>query len=171
MAGQRRVQQPDVQFSAFAWPRGAGADAPSAVTTFNKSGQFDAAASAIRSSDAELIYIVGHSSGCAIANAVDRSLKDHGKVVLVALDGFGPDRKQLARSNTQVWAAECDGVKSRNHRSLKAAVGGRLKVYTATDCKTAWALHFSLVNAAANDSAVKDIATGYANCRANLVWL
>jgi hypothetical protein len=34
-----------------------------------------------------------------------------------------------------------------------------------------WALHFSLVNAAATDSTVKSIATGYAQCRANLVWL
>jgi basic membrane lipoprotein Med (substrate-binding protein (PBP1-ABC) superfamily) len=169
--GSARAQKPDLLFDAFAWPRGAGADASSAVTTFTKAGHYKSAISSLESSGADLIYIVGHSSGCAIANAVDRGLKDHANVVLVALDGFGPDRKQLARSSTQVWAAECDGVTSRNYKALKGAVGGRLKVYTASSCKTSWALHFSLVNAAANDSAVQSIATGYAQCRANLVWL
>jgi hypothetical protein len=33
------------------------------------------------------------------------------------------------------------------------------------------ALHFSLVNANATDSVVKNIATGYDKCDANLAWL
>jgi hypothetical protein len=90
---------------------------------------------------------------------------------LVALDGFGPDQAQLKRSSTQVWAAVCGDATSRNYRSLKKLVGGQLKVYKATDCKTMWALHFSLVNAAANDKLVTSIRTGYAQCRANLMWL
>ena len=169
--GSARAQKADVQFGAYPWPSGAASDASSAVTAFTKAGRYASAIAAVQSSNADLIYIVGHSSGCAIANAVDRGLKDHSKIVLVALDGFVPDRKQLARSSTQVWAAECDGATSRNYKSLKKIVGGRLKVYTATDCKTAWALHFSLVNSAANDTAVTSILTGYARCRANLVWL
>jgi hypothetical protein len=169
--GSAKAQKSSIEFSAFPWPHGADSGASSAVTTFTKSGQYDSAVAAIKASGADSIYIVGHSSGCAIANAVDRSLKDHSNVVLVALDGFGPDRKQLARSTTQVWAAVCGDAKSRNYKSLKNLVGGKLKVYEATDCKTMWALHFSLVNAAATDSTVKSIATGYAQCRANLVWL
>jgi hypothetical protein len=169
--GSARAQNPNIEFSAFPWPRGANSGAHSAVATSTKSGQYDSAIVAIQASSADSIYIVGHSSGCAIANAVDRGLKDHSNVVLVALDGFGPDRKQLARSSTQVWAAVCGEAKSRNYQALKNLVGGKLKVYKATDCKTPWALHFSLVNAAATDSAVKSIATGYAQCRANLVWL
>jgi hypothetical protein len=169
--GSAKAQKPKIEFSAFPWPHSADSGAISAVTTFTKSGQYDSAVAAIQASSADLIYIVGHSSGCAIANAVDRGLKDHSHVVLVALDGFGPDRKQLARSSTQVWAAVCGGAKSKNYQPLKDLVGGKLKVYKATDCKTLWALHFSLVNAAATDSAVKSIATGYAQCRANLVWL
>ena len=169
--GSAQAQKADVRFSAFSWPSGAASDANSAVTAFTKGGRYAAAVAAVEGSNAERIYIVGHSSGCAIANAVDRGLKDHSKIVLVALDGFVPDRKQLARSSSQVWAAECDGVKSRNYRALKKHVGSRLKVYTATDCKTPWALHFSLVNSAANDSAVTSIRTGYARCRANLVWM
>lgn len=170
-AGSARAQRSDVEFTAFAWPRGADADDRSAVATATKNGQLGAAVEAIAASSADSIFIVGHSSGCAIANAVDRKLEDHARIVLVALDGFGPDRNQLARATTQVWAAVCDGATSRNHGSLKALVGGKLKVYEATDCKTMWALHFSLVNAAASDAAVTSVATGYTNCRANLVWL
>ena len=101
---------------------------------------------------------------------MDRGLKDHSNIALVALDGFGPDHAQLARSTTQVWAALCGGAKSRNYQSLKHLVGGKLKVYKATDCKTMWALHCSLVNAAANDKVVHSIRTGYAQCQANLGW-
>ena len=166
-----RLSSPACAFSAYRWPNGATSDANSAVTTFKKAGEYASALAAIEASDAERIYLVGHSSGCAIANAVDRGLQDHGKIVLVALDGFVPDRKQLERAGTQVWAAECDGVKSRNYKALKNHVGGRLKVYAATECKTEWALHFSLVNSAASDKTVTSIRAGYAQCRANLVWL
>ena len=166
-----RAQEPGVQFTAYPWPRGAGPGASSAVGTFMSTGRFESAIGAVESSGAETIYIVGHSSGCAIANSVDRKLKDHSRVVLVSLDGFVPDSKQRARMNTQVWAAECQGRKSRNYAGSKGVVGGRLKVYSATNCKTSWALHFSLVNAGANDAAVKSIATGYARCRANLIWM
>jgi hypothetical protein len=164
-----KAQQPNVEFNAFPWPHGAHADADSAVKTFHKSGKFKSAVAAIQASNADEIYVVGHSSGCAIANAVDDGLKDHTKIVLVALDGFTPSRHQLKRSSTQVWAAKCGDVKSRNYPAHLAV--GTLNVYQATDCKTMWALHFSLVNAAANDSLVTSVATGYAKCMANLAWL
>lgn len=169
--GSAQAQDPYTDFQVFPWPSGASSDAYSAVTTFTQSGQFRKAMAAIESTDSDLIFLVGHSSGCAIANAVDRALKDHDNIVLVALDGFCPDRKQLARATTQVWAAECGGVKSRNYNGLKNLVGSQLNVYYATDCKTSWALHFSLVNEAATDATVKAIRTGYAQCRANLAWL
>ncbi len=161
-------QRPNIEFSAFSWPHGAGSGANSAVATFTKSGQYKSAVAAIQASKADKIYIVGHSSGCAIANAVDKGLKDTSKVVLVALDGFTPDSGQLIRSSTQVWGAVCGDVKSMNYPGL---AGGRRKVYEAKDCKSKWALHFSLVNAAATDSLVKSIATGYVQCWANLAWL
>ena len=58
-----------------------------------------------------------------------------------------------------------------DYRRLKEAVGGRLKVWRATDAKGAWALHFSVVNAAASDRSVKKVQQGYANCRTNLMWM
>ena len=163
-----KQQKPNIDYSAFPWPQGASSDDVGAVKGSKNSGQFKSAVAAIEACSADLIYIVGHSSGCAIANAVDNGLKDHSKVVLVSLDGFTPDREQLKRSSTQVWGAMCDGVKSRNYHG---GLGSRLKVYLATDCKTEWALHFSLVNAAATDKLVPTRQKGYFQCQANLVWL
>ena len=122
----------------------------------------------ITESRAETIYVVGHSSGCAIANAVDAALKRTDNVVLVALDGFRPGDKQLDRTTTQVWGAECGHVKSRNFPGFDK---GRRRIYQATDCKTMWALHFSLANAAARDHLVHSIRTGYAKCEANMSFI
>jgi hypothetical protein len=166
-----KAQKPDATFDGYPWPSGASSGAMSAVSTFTEAGSYAQAIATIQECATDLIYLVGHSSGCAIANAVDRGLKDTSKVILVALDGFVPSRKQLARPSTQVWAAECGSARSRNHDDLKKAIGGRLKIYKATDCYDPWALHFSVVNSAANDKAVTSIATGYAQCRANLMWM
>lgn len=166
-----KSQKPDVTFDGYAWPRGANSDSVSAVSAFTKAGRLAEAIATLKECAPDLIYIVGHSSGCAIANAVDRGLADTSKVTLVALDGFAPDRAQLSRATTQVWAAECGTAKSRNHDNLKKVVGGQLKIYKATNCYDGWSLHFSVVNSAANDKAVTSIARGYANCRANLMWM
>jgi hypothetical protein len=171
--GSARAQKSDsdIVFDAYPWPSGANFGAKSAISTFTNSGQYDKALAAIKACKADRIYIVGHSSGCAIANHVERNLDDHDKIWLVALDGFVPDGNQRGRSNTQVWAAVCGDAKSLHHDDLKGVVGADLKVYQATNCKTKWALHFSLVNANATDSAVTSIDKGYVNCRANLAWL
>ncbi len=166
-----KAQKPDVTFDGYPWPSGAGAGAQSAIAAFTKAGSYAQAIATARECATDLIYLVGHSSGCAIANAVDRGLKDTSKVILVALDGFVPSREQLARPSTQVWAAECGSAVSRNHDKLKKAIGGRLKIYKATNIYEPWALHFSVVNSAASDKAVTSIATGYAHCRANLCWM
>jgi hypothetical protein len=165
-----KQQQPNMEFSGFPWPSGVSADDDSAVKGSKKSGQFKSAVDAIQACPADMIYIVGHSSGCAIANAVDKGLKNTSNVVLVSLDGFTPDVDQRKRSSTQVWNADCGHVKSKNwHKGL---VGAKVHhVYHATDCKELWALHVVLVNANATDGTVTDVATGYANCQANLCWL
>lgn len=166
-----KAQKPDVTFDGYAWPAGANSGAVSAVSTFKAGGSYTQAIATLEECATDLIYIVGHSSGCAIANAVDRGMKDTSNVILVALDGFAPSREQLARPSTQVWAAECGKAKSRNHDGLMGAVGGRLKIYKATNCFHGWSLHFSVVNSAATDKTVTSIRTGYAQCRANLCWM
>jgi hypothetical protein len=163
-----RVQKPTVEFIGFPWPKGASSGAHSAVAHFSKGGRYDAVIDDIQGNGADTIYLVGHSSGCAIANAVDAGLEWTENIVLVALDGFTPNSDQLDRETTQVWGATCNGVNSRNFPGF---VKGRRKVFTATGCKSEWALHFSLVNANAKDGLVDSVAKGYANCRANLSFL
>lgn len=163
-----RAQRPEVSFDGNPWPKDTAADDKSALAGFGADRLHQVIAH-IKSSGASKFYIVGHSSGCAIANAVDRGLKDNSTSVLVALDGFVPGSKQLERETTQCWGAVCGDVKSMNYEAMQKS--GRFHSYTATDCKTKWALHFSLVNAAANDRAVTSVPTGYTQCKANLMWL
>ncbi len=99
-----RAQKSKVDFNAFPYPD-AGPKDKDAVAAFK---QLKSVADAITKSKADLIYIVGHSSGCAIANAVDDALKDHSKIALVTLDGYVPDEKQRGRKSTQLWSAKCD---------------------------------------------------------------
>lgn len=163
-----KAQKPTVEFIGFPWPKGASSGAASAVRTFSQRGRYDSVIDDIQGNDADKIYIVGHSSGCAIANAVHAGLEYIGHHVLVALDGFTPNADQLDEETTQVWGAVCEGVHSRN---FPGHVKGRRRIYPAKNCKTMWALHFSLVNAAATDRLVTSISKGYANCQANLCFL
>lgn len=138
-----KQQSPNMIFFGFAWP----GDTPSypeeaVLKGSKKSGQFQFAVDTIQgcSADADKIYIIGHSSGCAIANAVDRELKQT-NFVLVALDGYAPKNDQLKRTSTQVWGAECEGKTSKNYPGPSQ---GRRQIYHATNCKKLWPLHFSL---------------------------
>ena len=164
-------QRSDVDFHAFPYPPDATSE-----PTDKDVDTFKSVIKNINETQAEKIFIVGHSSGCAIANAVDRRLKDTTKVTLVALDGFAPDAKQLKRKSTQIWSAESGAGKSYNHDRLKNRLGDRLQIFHATaDCTTELALHFSLVNISANDTDLKsfktDLKNGYKDCVTNLCWL
>jgi len=163
-----RVQEPTVDFYGYPWPKGASAGAHSAVSHFQKDGTYDSVIDEIQGAGADTVYVVGHSSGCAIANAVDAGLEWTENVVLVALDGFRPSDDQLDRETTQVWGAKCGHVHSRNYPGISK---NRRRIYEAHSCKTEWALHFSLVNANATDTIVPSIAKGYTNCKANLCFL
>ena len=86
---------------------------------------------------------------------MDAGLEWTENIVLVALDGF-----TLTNTNStgtpRSLGARCDGVNSRNFPGFASGKG---RVFHATDCKSEWALHFSLVNANANDSLVDGVAT------------
>ena len=106
---------PGYMFDGYPFPDDHSADGGKAITAFEKAGVLDEAIKKVQTCKAERIFIVGHSSGCAIANKVDASLKDHTKIILVALDGYGPSPAQLERRNTQVWSAESGNGISLNH--------------------------------------------------------
>jgi predicted alpha/beta hydrolase family esterase len=176
-AGQRK----DLTFDGFPWPPSAkDSSDTSAVSAFEAAKSMPEAIKKITDSSSNDVYIVGHSSGCAIANKIDEELaKALGKsskvtVNLVTLDGFKPSDAQRGRPTTQLWCAEDSknkSNKSKNYKFMKHLAG--LKLYQAQDCTNIWSLHFSLVNSAVNDKTVggyKDLPSGYLNCRANLCW-
>jgi N-acetylglutamate synthase/N-acetylornithine aminotransferase len=176
-------QKPSVTFDGFPFPDIESSDDDDAVAAFSnpKHNDLAAAIKMIEASTRDVIFIVGHSSGCAIANKVDEGLKDHKKIVLVALDGFAPSHAQLERTTTQVWSAESGVGKSLNHDRMLARIEdynqkakNKQKVnmfQAAAGCTTKVALHFSLVNLASSDALVKHIPDGYKSCQANLPWL
>jgi predicted esterase len=86
-------QRDDVKFDAYPFPEIRDSDEGPSVAGFEK--QFDGVIKKIEDSGADKIFIVGHSSGCAIANEVNSRLPgDHKNVTLVDLDGFAPHPKQ-----------------------------------------------------------------------------
>jgi hypothetical protein len=170
-------------FDGYPYPDGALSDGGEAVKAFtnSKANDYATAIKKIEASKSDVIYIVGHSSGCAVANAVDAGLKDHTKIILVALDGYAPSNAQLARPSTQVWVAESDTGKSLHYTdlkgrikdyNLKAKVKNEVRIYKASaNCSTKISLHFSLVNLSSSDTLVQHIPDGYKDCQANLVWM
>ena len=171
-----RKLKPGIEFVVYPWPSGAWAnsDGDAGVSAF---GEFDSLVARVKASPADKIYIVGHSSGCAIANAVDKEvtkgLKDPSKFVLVSLDGYRPDADQLKRDNTQVCGAVSGAHKSYHYPKdgEKRKLGDHFKEYTANaSCTKAFALHFSLVNTIVTD-ATGNIPHGYDDCQANLKWV
>ncbi len=173
LASARNICGEDVEYDAFPYPEGAGSSDTSAVSRFR---QFDAVIKKVTESGADTIYIVGHSSGCAIANEANSRIKgDHSHITLVDLDGFAPSADQIKKSSLQVWSAEgAKGGKSLHHDDW-GPYTGQLQVYTAASATNKWSLHFSLVNTAATDaiksSSDEDLKKGYAGCIANLCWL
>ena len=168
------TQRGDVDFDAYPFPAIRHADAKSAVAGFED--QFDDIIKKIEGSDADRIFIVGHSSGCAIANELNsRITGDHKNITLVDLDGFAPSPGQVKKSSLQVWSAEgAKGGQSLHHDDW-GRLQSQLQVYTAASATNKWSLHFSLVNTAATDaiksSSDDDLKKGYAGCIANLCWL
>ena len=174
-----QVLKPSVAFRAFPWPvKSSGKDVTSwppedIVQGWKDTKRYQPVVDAVKACKADKIYIVGHSSGCAVSNAVDDELNDPKRIVLVALDGVTPD-DAYNRPDLRMWAAENGLHQSRNFPGMKAAAREKLKVHTAkAGCTTIWALHFSLVNANATDKLLNDDAlkNGYNDCEANLAWL
>jgi pimeloyl-ACP methyl ester carboxylesterase len=167
-------QRPDIDFYAYPYPHGAGAGLQEALNGFGND-RFDQIIAMIRGAPDHQHIIVGHSSGCAIANAVVSGMGDAPTGAqnyrLVALDGFRPDDMIFANhSDTTCWHAYCGNAKSRNW-DIENEGKPWFKKYEATDCYTEWALHFSLCNTAASDRTVHQITDGYNNVHANLCFL
>jgi hypothetical protein len=165
-----RLQKPAVKFFGFPWPSGAvDSDGDKAVDMLRKSGKLASFIKDIEATKADTIFIVGHSSGCAIANAVDAGVYSDTHIVLVALDGYRPSESQVDRGDTQVWGAK--GAKGEPSLRFPKSDKGR-RIFPAKTQRTEWALHFSLVNTNVKaDLTRSEIAKGYDDCQANLSFL
>jgi hypothetical protein len=159
-------QRNDVKFDAFPYPEHASFRKQDAVDGFG--AQFDGVIKKIEDFRADTLFIVGHSSGCAIANKLNSLLKgDHSHIKLVDLDGFSPSDDQIKKSSVEAWSAEGSG----GGKSYNWVKGN--KMFIAASATQEWSLHFSLVNTAATDAITADnyASKGYAGCIANLCWL
>ena len=145
----------------FPYPPGASAHDPLAEWGYSQ----DIAMHILGRSN-EPCIIVGHSSGCAIANDVASVALDLGakNFKLIALDGFRPSQELLSLPGTTVWSAECNGVRSLNYDHLSSCQ--EFRVYYA-EVAEQWPLHFSLVNVNVSDE-YGELEQGYRKCEANI---
>jgi hypothetical protein len=157
-------QRSDVTFDAFPYPAHAGSSSAAAVGGVNYEDMVERFAKA----DADTFYIVGHSSGCAIANKLNELVEEDSRITLVDLDGFTARADQRKKSTLKQWRAQ--GPRGNGH-SVNWSSG--IETYTATFATQPWSLHFSLVNTAATDVITLGnfAQKGYARCIANLCWL
>jgi hypothetical protein len=153
-------KQPNV--TAIGWPYPTASPASNPLKCWNCS---EAVAKLICVDVSECL-IVGHSSGCAIANDVASKTLALGakNFKLIALDGFLPKPELLNLPGTMVWSAECNGVHSLNYESSKRS--DKFHIYKAKVIKK-WPLHFSLINVSVSDDH-GEITQGYRNCDVNI---
>ena len=160
-------KRPDIDWMVYHYPEHASAGNP---LEYWKSSDYVA-------HELKPEWIIGHSSGCAIANRVAAEcLKLGAKFNLVALEGFAPSRSLLLLPETQVWSAESRGIRARNYYGLRGT-GDRFHVWQANVVRP-WPLHFSVVNLNVSDLH-DDLTEGYrylkngswVECDANLCWL
>jgi hypothetical protein len=166
-----KAQEPSVTFQGFAFPKGVGADGNAGIRGFGKLKLLSLANNILDWSGYTII--VGHSSGCALANELAAmSVADMNGVhtELVALDGYVPNAALRKQMHTTCWSAKCGGTFSRNWNAMSGTEN--FHFIESPNCVNApWALHFSLVNSNATESNVRRITQGYSNCKANLMWL
>jgi hypothetical protein len=174
LASAREQAGKQFSFEAFHYPTSATDQDASAVKFFG-SAKISELAKRITDDKTRQYVIVGHSSGCAISNAVaEKAVELQGGKAknfrLVALDGFRPRKDLFAKMDITCWSAKNGQHKSRNWDPMVAAA--KFRSYDACNCGSQpWCLHFSLVNENATADTVQRIAQGYANCKANLEWL
>jgi pimeloyl-ACP methyl ester carboxylesterase len=174
----------DVTFGAYPFPANPGIPSDSHHPYVSHLGKkyFDDTIDVIqkiKDPGADWIFIVGHSSGSAIAYELYQLLTDqYSHITLVYLDGFPLDAIQKKDSNVQAWAAQGPhGEPSLHFNNRKNGF-----IYPSIKATNPYALHFSLVNTAATDDIKKSnywtpcskgslVSMGYAKCVANLCWL
>ena len=163
-------QEPTIKFRGWPFPKGVGAGDVLPVKAY-RNLILSLAKEVVTTPDD--FIIVGHSSGCAIANevaAISLSSTTKQNTRLVVLDGFTPNAHIRKQMKFTCWSAKCGVHHSRNWNAMRLTEN--FKFIESPNCQISpWCLHFSLVNKNATENTVKRITQGYNNCKANLMWL
>lgn len=163
-AASAKIQRPDVEFETCHWIDGADPNDP--VSSYHLT--LDRTSQQIKQFSNKTFVIVGHSSGCAVANELAERVFSLPNWHLVVLDGFRPDKELLSKSDC--WGAKSGVHCSRNFYALRQTPN--FHVHQApVNCTANWPLHFSLVNLNASNENVNGIYQGYVDCKTNLEWL
>ena len=161
-ANSAEEQNKDLEVKPYAWPTGASVFNP--LSSFKGSPEIAKEINGFK----DETYIIGHSSGCAIANEVVSLITKGPLTHLICLDGFVPYAHQRELPTTQIWSAMHNGHLSRNFTALKGFKN--FHVFDPPSGVTSeWGLHYSLVNLNTNNDT--GIINGYKDCKANLCWL
>jgi hypothetical protein len=134
---------------------------------------------------------VGHSSGCAVSDAIAEKITDPNHAELINLEGFRPSTALQKRmktlcvySDTTLSKNEIAEIRATHPQNLTSAgqlvsgPAGSMKLCKNSmrmpvhHCKSTHCLHFSLVNRTSPDSLGYDYPlNGYKGCYANLTYL
>lgn len=165
-----KVQSEGFKVSALEYPQGATSELNQDI---EDTRAYRVLLSEIRNNPHKKYKVAGHSSGSQYANnLVDWMLRNgipSQNIELSNLDGFRASKHLARQVKTVCWSARNGSLVSRNYSP-------DCKVYQAPHCKTAWCLHFSVVNTAvpADLSGGNDmVRRGYAkdNCQTNMDWI
>lgn len=116
--------------------------------------------------------IAGHSSGAAVAENVARKVKNHSRMHLVLLDGFGHAGIQ-EKVRTTCWYASNGRAESLNASSMKGACLAKSakRKHLAVNSASAMSLHYSLVNLNVPSTLSGPHGAYWNNCRPNTSWI
>lgn len=116
--------------------------------------------------------IAGHSSGAAVAENVARKVKNHSRMHLVLLDGYGHEGIQ-AKVRTTCWYASNGRLESLNAGAMKNTCLARSakKRHLAVNSVSAMSLHYSLVNLNVPSTIPGPHGGYWNNCRPNTSWI
>ena len=116
--------------------------------------------------------IAGHSSGAAVAENVARKVKNHSRMHLVLLDGYGHEGIQ-AKVRTTCWYASNGRAESLNAGAMKNTClpQSAKRRHLAVSSTSSMSLHYSLVNLNVPSSIPGPHGGYWNNCRPNTSWI
>ncbi len=184
IAARRSIYGKTFDFQAIAYPPNVSFVESDAVKA--DSVIIEALAGQIDASPNRKFVVVGHSSGAGLAAALIERVRNGGRknLRMVILDdgvddGFKPPPGFDADRQVECWSAVNGPMAASNREQTQAFCRNYHELKSAT-CRTAYCLHFSVVNLGAPADLTENSAFvihpngttgGYQNLKVNLSWL